>query len=240
MARSSDDPVRLSLLPRSLKCSDIGLDDFAADDVGAFFLPAQDGTSAGVEQSPAQFGTACDANAFFAGQYDGSTGVQSAAFLNIADEQSPTQLRSTTFPASDGDHAALASAFFSGQNGGNIDMLNKAFPKGMKEANKFLPTNNSLLIDREATSEKHLPRDSNLSRTYSTNQTEEGRGNGRGRKKRLDWEELLEAETFRKSKLMVPEPEETGEIVDEMIVHGHERCLEEIKALRITIYGQRG
>ncbi|OEL15388.1 hypothetical protein BAE44_0023593 [Dichanthelium oligosanthes] len=140
-ARSSDDPVHLSLLPRSPTCSDIVLDNFTANDVGALFLPAQDGTSAGVEQSPVKFGTAGDANAFFACRYDGSACVQSSAFLNIADEQSLAQLRSTTFPAGDGDHAALASAFFSGQNGENMD--NKAFLKGMPEANKFFPTSNT-------------------------------------------------------------------------------------------------
>ena len=51
---------------------------------------------------------------------------------------------------------------------------------------------------------------------------------------RLSWDDL-EAETCRKSKLMVPEPEETGEVVDEMIVNGLELCLKEMKALRITM-----
>ncbi|CAO2142662.1 unnamed protein product [Urochloa humidicola] len=37
-----------------------------------------------------------------------------------------------------------------------MDMLNLAFLKGMEEANKFLPTNNSLLIDIEATSKTLL------------------------------------------------------------------------------------
>ncbi|OEL14396.1 hypothetical protein BAE44_0024585 [Dichanthelium oligosanthes] len=155
--------------------------------------------------------------------------------LNIADEQRPAQLRSTTFPAGDGDHAALASAFFSGQNGKNMDTLNKAFLKGMEDANKFLPTNNSLLIDREATSGQHLPRHSNLLCAFATNQNkEELRGNGRGCKNRFNWDDL-EPETCRNSKVMVPEPEETGETVDEMIVNRYELCLKEMKALRITM-----
>ena len=40
-----------------------------------------------------------------------------------------------------------------------MDMLNMALRKGMKEAKKFLPTNNSLLIDLDDTSGKSLPKD---------------------------------------------------------------------------------
>jgi hypothetical protein len=40
-----------------------------------------------------------------------------------------------------------------------MDMLNIAFLKGMEEAKKFLPTNNSLLIDLDNTSGKSLPKD---------------------------------------------------------------------------------
>jgi len=131
-------------------------------------------------------------------------------------EQSPAQLRTTTLPAGDGDHAALASVFFKREDA-DAEMLNKAFLKGMEEAKKFLPTTNSLLIDRGA------------------EEVEEGI-NGRCRKDRdrLSWDDL-EAETCRKSKLMVPEPEETGEMVDEMIVNGLKLCLKEMEALRITM-----
>jgi len=214
LSPSSDyDPVQLLVSPLS---PDMGLHDFTGDDVGTFFLPAQDGVSPGLEQNPAKSGTAGDADTFVAGRFGSGTGtgVQSSAFLDIADEQSPAQLGTTTLPlpAGDGDHAVLASAFFSGQNGENMDMLSTAFLKGMEEANKFLPTiNNSLLIDQE-----------------------EGRVNGRGRKNRLNSDDL-EAETCRKSKLMVPEPEETGDKVDEMIVNGREMCLKEMEALRITM-----
>ncbi|KAG2559436.1 hypothetical protein PVAP13_8NG296000 [Panicum virgatum] len=213
LSPSSDyDPVQLLVSPLS---PDMGLHD-TGDDAGTFFLPAQDGVSPGLEQNPAKSGTAGDADAFVAGRFGSGTGtgVQSSAFLDIADEQSPAQLGTTTLPlpAGDGDHAVLASAFFSGQNGENMDMLSTAFLKGMEEANKFLPTiNNSLLIDQE-----------------------EGRVNGRGRKNRLNSDDL-EAETCRKSKLMVPEPEETGDKVDEMIVNGREMCLKEMEALRITM-----
>ncbi|XP_066336109.1 scarecrow-like protein 9 [Miscanthus floridulus] len=130
-------------------------------------------------------------------------------------EQSPSQLKATTLPAGDGDHAALASVFFH-RGDADAEMLNKAFLKGMEEAKKFLPTTNSLLIDREAEEELGI--------------------NGRGRKDRdrLSWDDL-EAETCRKSKLMVLEPEETGEMVDQMILNGLELCLKEMRALRITM-----
>ncbi|XP_039778048.1 scarecrow-like protein 34 [Panicum virgatum] len=211
LSPSSDhDPVQLLMSPLR---PDMGLHDFTGDDVGAFFLPAQDGASPELEQNRVQSGTAGDANAFVAGRFGGGTGVQSSALLDIADEQSPAQLGSTTLPSPAGD-GVLASAFFSSQNGGDMDVLHTAFLKGMEEANKFLPTiNNNLLIDQEG-----------------------GRGDGsRGRKNRLNWDDDLEAETCRKSKLMVPEPEETGDKVDEMIVNGRELCLKEMEALRITM-----
>ncbi|CAD6255527.1 unnamed protein product [Miscanthus lutarioriparius] len=171
---SSDGPAQLLLSP---PYPDMGLHGFTEDGVGTFFLPAQDGGSPELEQSPAQ-------------------------------------LRATTLPAGDGDHAALASVFFN-RGVADAEMLNKAFLKGMEEAKKFLPTTNSLLIYREA---------------------EEEGINGRGRKDRdrLNWDDL-EAETCRKSKLMVPEPEETGQVVDEMIVNGLKLCLKEMEALRISM-----
>ncbi|CAD6252630.1 unnamed protein product [Miscanthus lutarioriparius] len=171
---SSDGPAQLLLSP---PYPDTGLHGFTDDGVGPFFLPAQDGGSPELEQSPAQLRAAGDG---------------------------------------DGDHAALASVFFN-RGDADAEMLNKAFLEGMEEAKKFLPTTNSLLIDREA-------------------EEEELGINGRGRKDRdrLSWDDL-EAETCRKSKLMVPEPEETGEVVDEMIVNGLELCLKEMEALRITM-----
>ncbi|CAL4982447.1 unnamed protein product [Urochloa decumbens] len=203
----SDDPIQLLQSPPYPDM--VGLLDFAADDVGAFFSSAQDGDSPGLEQNPAQLGTAGDANAFVAS-------IQSSVSLDDnAKEQSPAQ----TLPAGDGDYTTQASAFFSGQNGGNMDMLSLAFQKGMEEASKLLPTNKSLLIDREAS---------------SVQDEEDGRGNGRGRKNRLNWDDS-EADRCRKGKLMVPEPEETGQMVDEMIVNGLELCLKQMEALQITM-----
>ncbi|KAL6654484.1 hypothetical protein ACP70R_007949 [Stipagrostis hirtigluma subsp. patula] len=142
----------------------------------------------------------------------------------------------TTLPAGaeDGEHGALASTLFSGQNRVTMEMLNLAFLKGMEEANKFLPTSNSLLRG-ESSLYSNLP---------AGEVTEKGvldemsmfqeSGNGSGRKKRHNWDDL-EAETGRNSKLMVPEPEETGEIVDKMITDGYNICLEKMEDLRITM-----
>nr|CAB3492305.1 unnamed protein product [Digitaria exilis] len=203
---SSDDP--------SQPYPNAGLHDSTAGDVGAFFLPAQDGTILGFEQSPAQLGNVGDVNAFVAGQHGGSTSTQSSASLEDGKASRPEQA------AAEGEHGA-SSVFFSGQNNRvNMDMLNQAFLKGMEEAKKLLPTNNNLLM--------------NSAFATTGEEEEQARGNGRVRKNRVNWDDL-EAETCRKSKLMVPEPEENDEMVDEMIVNGYDMCLKEMKALQITM-----
>ncbi|KAG2562888.1 hypothetical protein PVAP13_8KG299600 [Panicum virgatum] len=133
-------------------------------------------------------------------------GVQSWALLDDADEEGRRKKSSD----GDQDQTVLASAFFSGNN---KDILNQAFLKGKEEANKLLPTNSALLVDQVKET------------------------NGGGRKKTHNWDDYddLEAETCRKSKLMVPEPEETGEVVDEMIVNAYDLCLKEMESLRITM-----
>ncbi|XP_062183193.1 scarecrow-like protein 34 [Phragmites australis] len=233
------DPIELSQLLQSPPYPDMGLDDLTTDDVNAFFMPTQDGASAGVQKRPAQLGNAGDANAFVAGYFDGSTGVQSSGFCGAEEDDTKTTM--TTLPAGDGDHCALASAFFSGENG---DMLNLSFLKGMEEAKKFLPTNNSLLIDLELedTSGEHLLRDSKLSRGFATGQVKkdgmpmlQGSGNGRGGKNQHSGDDDLETETGRNSKLMVPEPEETGKMVDETILNVYDLCHSQMQGLRITM-----
>ena len=73
----------------------------------------------------------------------GAAGIQSAA---AAEEESDKTANRTVLAAVDGDHAALASAFFSAQqDGGSNAMLNLAFLKGMEKANKFLPRDIDLL-----------------------------------------------------------------------------------------------
>ncbi|XP_062190171.1 scarecrow-like protein 34 [Phragmites australis] len=226
------DPVELSqlLLSPPYRNMGVGLNGFTADDVSQLFLPEQDGASAGFHQ------IVDEASAFLNG---GGAAIQSSGFLDGAEEETIT-----TLPAADGEHGALASAFFSSQHRVNMDMLNLAFLKGMEEAKKFLPTNNSLLIDLEATSREHLPGDGKLSRVFAAGQLKKGvvdgmsmfpeRGNSRGRKNKHNWDDL-EAEAGRNSKVMVPEPGETGEMVDKMIINVYDMCLEKMKGLRITM-----
>jgi hypothetical protein len=121
----------------------------------------------------------------------------------------------TITPAGDGETGA--SVLFGGQNRVSMEMLNQAFLKGMEEAEKFLPANNSLLLT------DLKPRDNNGSR---------GRKN-----RRRDCLEG-EGETGRNnSKLMAPEPEETSETVDEMVFNGYLMCVENMKNLRIAMGG---
>jgi hypothetical protein len=161
-----------------------------------------------------------------------------------AEEETKTE--ATTLPAGDGDHAALFSAFFGAQNGENMDMLNMAFLKGMEEAKKFLPTNNSLLI----TSDQSLPTDRDIkpSTAFVATQVKEeeeevdgismfgGSSNGRGRKNR-HFQEDLEVETGRNSKLMMPEQEETGasELFDEFMSCKYDGVLKHMQDLRIAM-----
>nr|CAB3492304.1 unnamed protein product [Digitaria exilis] len=64
-----------------------------------------------------------------------------------------------------------------------------------------------------------------------------GRTNGRGRKNRHTEDDLLEAETGRNSKLMMPEQEETGasELFDELMSCNYEGFLKRMQDLRIAM-----
>uniref|UniRef100_A0A0A8Z227 Uncharacterized protein n=1 Tax=Arundo donax TaxID=35708 RepID=A0A0A8Z227_ARUDO len=129
-----------------------------------------------------------------------------------------------------------------------MDMLNQAFLKGMEDAKKFLPTNSSILIDLEATSGEHLPRDSKPASGFIASQVKKEeeavvgmsmfreRDDGRGCKNRHH-EEDLEAETGRNSKLMMPEQEETGarELFDEIMSCNIEEFMKRMKDLRIAM-----
>ncbi|CAO1940541.1 unnamed protein product [Urochloa humidicola] len=96
----------------------------------------------------------------------------------------------------------------------NADMLNLAFQKGREEATKFLPATSSLLTSSGT-------KDSN-------------------KRHNIDRDVCLEAETGRESKVMMPEPEESSEVVDNMIVNAYSLCLAAMKGLRITTKGNKG
>ncbi|WVZ48822.1 hypothetical protein U9M48_000229 [Paspalum notatum var. saurae] len=96
-----------------------------------------------------------------------------------------------------------------------MEMLNQAFLKGMEEASKLLPTTSSSR-DRDMKQQPHVFNSS-----------------ARGRKNRHDdWDG---GETSRSCKLLVPEPEETGEMVDQMVTQGRALCLDQLKRLSITM-----
>ncbi|PVH34640.1 hypothetical protein PAHAL_8G266000 [Panicum hallii] len=258
------DPIELSQLLRSPPYSDtvLGLHDFTADDVDALLLQGQGEATAGFHQTPPfldtggggagggeRQGAVSIAAQNAAGDESPSLAAQNAAGIesSAADEQDTKTTNATTLPAADGDPAALASAFFSGQSGESMDMLNMAFLKGMEEAKKFLPTNNSLLIDLEDTSGQSLPRDGKPATGFAAAQVKEeavadgmllfgGSNTGRGRKN-CHTDEDLEAETGRNSKLMMPEQEETGasELFDELMSCNFDGFLKRMNDLRIAM-----
>ncbi|CAM0149587.1 unnamed protein product [Urochloa decumbens] len=80
--------------------------------------------------------------------------------------------------------------------------------------------------------EKLLPVTSSL--LAATSLTREDSNNKR---QNIDWDDCLEGETGRESmvKVMVPEPEESSDVVDDMIVNAYGLCLAAMQGLRITM-----
>ncbi|KAJ1277353.1 hypothetical protein BS78_05G288200 [Paspalum vaginatum] len=252
----SYDSIELSQLLGSPPYPDmgVGLDDFTAEEVNAFLLPGQDEATAGFQQTPAHLDTGGGGG----GGEGGAAGtLQSSAFVNnddaVQEETTKTDAAGAALLAGDGDHAALASAFFGAQNGENMDMLNMAFLKGMEEAKKFLPTNNSLLLTvrEEDTSagqslptatESKAPTGFAAAQVMKKEEVVEGMplfnrgGNGRVRKNQQTTEDL-EAETGRTSKVMMPEQEETGarELYSEIMNCSYEAFVKRMDDLRIAM-----
>ncbi|VAI04575.1 unnamed protein product [Triticum turgidum subsp. durum] len=177
-----------------------------------------------------------------AGQNGRGTGIQSfAAFSNssaaktLSNNGTEKAAKPATPPVCRGGPGTPASAFFSGQADGDMDMLNMAFRKGMEEANKFLPTNNTL----DAISNRPALRDFTCDQ-LKKEEVDRLRmlmfSNGRGRKNRHGVEDL-EAEAGRRSKLMMPEQEESGvgEMVEEIMLHGHDIIMKGIEDLHIAM-----
>ncbi|CAM0953651.1 unnamed protein product [Alopecurus aequalis] len=123
----------------------------------------------------------------------------------------------------------LVSAFFNDHTDSHMAMLNMAFRKGMEEANKFLPTTNTLPIylDAIAAGSKAKEVEPDVLRTSLMF------GNGKKRHGMEDWE----AETGRNSKLMSWKQEEiwARETVDEAMLRGYEICLNGMEDLRIAM-----
>ncbi|KAF7094425.1 hypothetical protein CFC21_096735 [Triticum aestivum] len=229
------DPLELSQLLRSPPYLDDMLfgglvpDSPADEDTRNSFVA--DAPAAGFQQSPPQFKGAADGAGAFFGQNGGSPGTQSSAVLNGPAEEKEAERKPAMFSAGDGGQGGLLSAFFS--NGGDMDMLNSAFLKGMEEANKFLPTNNTLL---EAIPGKEKERGFIVKKEEAANGTPTSGNGRRGRKYRYE-EDDLDAETARSSKLMMPDSEETGarEMFDEIMLEGYETCMQGIEELRLAM-----
>ncbi|KAE8771545.1 scarecrow-like protein 34 [Hordeum vulgare] len=170
-----------------------------------------------------------------AGQNGRSTGMQSFAALSNSSAAKDAKTLSNNGGSCRGGPCTPASAFFNGQTDGDVDMLNMAFRKGMEEANKFLPTTNTL----DAISNKPVLRDltgDQLKKEEVDRLRMSMFSNGRGRKNRHGAEDL-EAEVGRRSKLMMPEQEDTGvgEMVEEIMLHGHEIIMKGIEDLHIAM-----
>jgi hypothetical protein len=227
------DPTELVQLLRSPPYADqgVGLNDFTTDDVRADLLPGQDGATLGFDHILLAGASSSDA-------------VQSSGFTG-GTKEGDINTNITTLPAAEEDHDALASAFFGGHQGVNMDMLNRAFAKGMEEAKKFLPANTGLLIDLDATMAEHLPKESKPGLTICQVKKEEvlvdglpmfrENSNGRGRKNRHH-QDNLEAELGRNRKLMMPDQEDTDaqEMYREIMTFNIRDFMKRMQDLRIA------
>ncbi|CAO2193311.1 unnamed protein product [Urochloa humidicola] len=165
---------------------------------------------------------------------DGGSGAFSrpATFAGAAwpydpEELSGRLLQSRTHPPGlEHSHSHGPDLFSCGQQRVDMDMLNAAFRKGMEEASKFLPTNNDanlLLFHGEAavSMDDWSTKSPRAIISAGNNQVKKGvSADG--------------AEAGRKSKITAPEPEETGEAVDKLVIDGYDACMDEMKDLRIA------
>ncbi|CAO2198647.1 unnamed protein product [Urochloa humidicola] len=185
---------------------------------------------------------------------DGGSGALSrpAAFAGAAWPYDPEELSrlllSRTCPPGR-EHSHGPDLFSGGQQRVDMDMLNAAFRKGMEEASKFLPTNNPANLLLSMDDWRKSPRASITAGTQvkegisvsahgiSASLFQERAGSSRGQKNWRSWEwddSVLEAEAGRRSKITAPEPEETGEAVDKLVIDGYDACMDEMKDLRIA------
>ncbi|CAL4985788.1 unnamed protein product [Urochloa decumbens] len=170
-----------------------------------------------------------------------STTKSFSAFANTAWPYDPVELsQQLLLSSSRGQHQHGSSSETLPSDGGDnravtMEMLNQAFLKGMEEANKFLPTSNTLLIGIQATSKEHLRRANNEVSHGLPIMFQESANNGRGRKnKHHNWDDCLEAETGRSCKLMVPDMEEdSSEMLDGFIINGYQSLLDKMMEMSI-------
>ncbi|XP_047091326.1 scarecrow-like protein 34 isoform X2 [Lolium rigidum] len=219
------DPIELAQLLRSPPYIGLDSNDFPADNL---LFPSNAAPKAGFfEHTPALPEDKIDDSFATAFSKNGGAEKKPNPLLNSGTEKQSKQ-KPVASPAADAGQDVLASAFFSGgQTDSDMEMLNMAFRKGMEEANKFLPTNNALLLDLDTISDNQMKKEEADTFMF--------RG-GRGRKNRHGMEDL-EAEAGRNSKLMAPEQEEMGsrEMVDEIMLREYEICMQGMEDLRIAM-----
>ena len=154
------------------------------------------------------------------------------------------------------------AAFFGG--GANSDLMSSAFLKGMQEANKFLPSQDKLVIDLEASSgqffkgveegNKFLPREDKLvagfnghaapapapvvlsvKKEEAVDAVSANSGGGRGRKNPYHDDEL-EQEGGRSSKQSaLGDDVSAREMFDRMLMPSDEMCIVQMQNLRIAM-----
>ncbi|KAK3140057.1 hypothetical protein QOZ80_5AG0394900 [Eleusine coracana subsp. coracana] len=147
------------------------------------------------------------------------------------------------------------AAFFG--NGANSDLMSSAFLKGMEEANKFLPTENKLLIDLDAPSyaASAVQEDKPLARsapapappaapTVALTVKEEaldvspgsGGGSGRGRKNPYEDDELeMEGGRSSKQSAVQGEDDATRDMLYQVMMPSPESCMLQMQKLRIAM-----
>ncbi|KAF8700366.1 hypothetical protein HU200_034301 [Digitaria exilis] len=200
----------------------VGVDEFTAHEANQLFLPQQDTARSSFPNG---------------GGGGGGADIESSGLLYGAEEATTA---TTSPPTGDGEHGApLASTFFSGQNRVSMDMLNEAFLRGREEAKKFLPTDNILLVEAGGSKLSQGIAAGEVRNANEDKVDRIGGNGGRGCKNRCNWQYLETETTARSTKLMVPEPEETGEVIDEIIVNEYRLCLSGMLDLRIPMDGSK-
>lgn len=137
------------------------------------------------------------------------------------------------------------AAFFG--NGANSDLMSSAFLKGMEEANKFLPTENKLVIDLDAPSyapavreDKPKPRSAAPAPPAPMPVKEEvidvAPGLGRGRKNPYDHDELeIDGGRSSKQSAVQGEDDATRDMLDKVMMPSPELCMRQMQELRIAM-----
>ncbi|CAL4898486.1 unnamed protein product [Urochloa decumbens] len=147
------------------------------------------------------------------------------------------------------------AAFFSG--GANSDLMSSAFLKGMEEANKFLPSQDKLVIDLDPPDDAKkfvLPAGNNLAparfngasapfaaavavkEEVSPDAVPGGGVGGRGRKNRFeDDDEDLEMDRRSSKQSALQGDGDERDVFDKYIISSHEMCVEQMEKLRIAM-----